>query len=354
MKSSNELEKINLEDSLEFDNHELVTFFYDNKAGLKGFVAIHTTKPGPAVGGTRLFNFFSEAEALEDALRLSRAMTYKCALAGVKYGGGKGVIICDPRKKNKKLLAAYAKKINTLNGNFFTGQDVGISEADVAEMLKYSKSFIGKPGIAGDPSPYAALSTFYSIQSAAKTIFGSDDLNNRTVAVKGAGNVGGSLIGLLAEAGAKIIAADICLEKIKNIKKNRSPISIVDSKEIHKQKADIYAPCALGMEITSDNLKEIKAKIICGAANNQLATSEMGDLLHKRGILYAPDYVVNAGGLINVVDELESGGYKPERVASRIKDIKITLAKIFEISDKKNLPTSRVADNLAQQIIKSW
>ncbi len=340
-----------IEGLAEFDNHESIFFFYDRATGLKSFISIHNSKLGPAVGGTRMFLYSSETEALSDVLRLSKAMTYKCALAGVSFGGGKSVIINDPQRKNKKILKAYAQKINTLNGNFYTGQDMGISKSDVGLMLKYSDYFIGKPGLAEDPAPYAALSTFYSIQTAMKKLYGSEDLNGKTIAIKGVGNVGMNLIKLLAKTGAKLIVADIDKEKINKIKSTHKLIAIASPKVIHKVECDIYSPCAMGKEFNFKNVKQVKASVICGGANNQLTSNEVGNILFKRNILFIPDYVANAGGLINVVDELESGGYKKTRVLTRIENIKKTLKNILDLADRKNIHPNYVSDQMAKKII---
>lgn len=336
-----------------FKNHQAVYSLSDRKSGLKGFVAIHNTNLGVPVGGTRYWKYSSREGALRDALRLSHAMTYKCAIAGVKHGGGKAVIVGDHgRRKTRDLLIAYAHLINRIPEKFFTGEDVGISESDVQTMLKESRFFIGRKEFAGDPSPYAALSNFYAMQVAALYRFGSESLEDRTVAIKGVGKVGGELVRLLNSVGADIFIADIDSMKLKSVKKKFPDVHIVDERTIHQLKVDIYAPCAMGDEFTEENKKNIRTEIICGAANNQLESAEVGDWFFRQGILYVPDYVANAGGLINVVDELEPGGYKKQRVIERVLNMKKTLAKILALSRHKRKPLNRVADALAEDLFQ--
>ncbi|MEK7554847.1 MAG: Glu/Leu/Phe/Val dehydrogenase dimerization domain-containing protein [Patescibacteria group bacterium] len=339
-----------LEDFPEFDSHKTVYRFENSSVGLRGFIAIHNDNLGPATGGTRMFPYVSEEEALRDVLRLSRAMTYKCALAGVHHGGGKAVIIGDPENKSEQMLRAYAQAINEADGRFFTGEDVGITEDDVQVMLEESRFFIGRRGVAGDPSPYAAKSVFATMQVAAGELWGDEDLFNRSVAVKGAGKVGGELIRLLVNAGAKVIAADVKPAAIEAVEKKYPQVRVVDSATIHKEKVDIFSPCALGNDFTKENVAEVRAAVICGGANNQLASDDIGDWLFRRNILYVPDYVANAGGLINVVDELEKDGYNRRRVLERISKLKNMLHTIFLFTRQKHQPSNRVADQLAESI----
>jgi leucine dehydrogenase len=345
--------QLNYKKFKEYDKHKKIIKFEDKENKLKGFIAIHNNNLGPAVGGTRFFPYRSQEEALKDVLRLSHAMTYKCALAGVKYGGGKAVIIGDPQKlKTEKLIRAYAREIGKLKGQFTTGEDVGISEEDVQIMLEESPFFIGKKGLAGDPSPYAALSTYYALKSACKHCFGKSSLKDVTVAVKGIGKVGSELVRLLCKEGSRVYVADINRKTTISIKRKFPEAKIVNPKVIHKLKVEVYAPCALGNEFTDITKNQIKAKIICGAANNQLSSREIGDWFFENGILYIPDYVANAGGLINVVDEMEPGGYNKKRVDKRIKNIKETVSKIIELSEKKKVSTVRISDEIAIRKIK--
>lgn len=335
----------------EFDNHELVSHFYDKRTGLRGFIAIHNTRLGPATGGTRYWTYRSEVEALRDVLNLSKAMTYKCALAGVPYGGGKGVIMKNARHpKDLMLLSAYARIINLFNGNFYTGEDVGITESDVAALAKGSKFVNGIPTISGDPAPWAALGVFYAISAGLEAIFGKATIRGWTFAIKGLGKVGSELSRLIIERGGKIFAADISKAAIRKTLRRFSQIKIVNPVEIHKLKVDVFAPCALGGDFNSKTIHELKCKIVCGGANNQLASSADGERLHRQGILYIPDYVANAGGLINVTEEWNRQGYSPERVKIKVAAIKKTVKRIVQISLRHNKATSEVADDLAEKI----
>lgn len=304
--SKKELKKLDA-----FDKHESVRYIFDEESKLEGYIAIHNTKLGPAVGGTRMFPYKSREQALNDVLLLSRAMTYKCAVADVNFGGGKTVIIGDPLVvKTKGLLKSYALEIDRLKGKFYTGEDVGISEADVQFLLTFSQYFIGKSSKAADPSPFASLSTFYSIKLASKFIFGNESLANKKVAVKGIGKVGGALVDLLVKENSNVFIADLDEKRCLDFKKKYPQLEIKDPNEIHKVEAEIYSPCALGGEFTEKTKLEVKAKVICGAANNQLLKDEIGDWFFHNEVIYIPDYVSNSGGLIDVIDELEAGGYK--------------------------------------------
>lgn len=336
-----------------FDNHKLVMRIEDKDAGLRGFIAIHNDSLGlPAVGGTRMFPYKSEKEALVDVLKLSKAMTYKCAIARVSYGGAKGVIIGNPKKdKTEKLLKAYAKAINSLKGEFFTGEDVGITQDDVNAMLEFSSYFIGKPKLAGDPSPYASLSTLYSIQGAMEFIYKNNSLKNIKVAVKGVGKTGGGLVSLLQKAGAKIYVSDIDKTALARIKNKFPKVKVVDNKKIQTLAVDIYSPCALGDEFSIQNAGKVKARIVCGTANNQLVDDKVGNWFYRHNIIYVPDYVANSGGLINVVDELAKDGYKKSRVLERISKVKDTVKKILAISYNTHKSPDKVADEIAESYL---
>ncbi len=334
----------------EFDNHEAVVYAVDEKVGLRSFIAIHNTNLGPATGGTRYWNYISEEEALRDALRLSQAMTYKCALSRVPYGGGKGVIIGNshnPRKRH--LFAAYAQRVNILNGSFYTGEDVGLTADNLRVLEKESKFVIGRERIAGNPSPWAARGVYYAILAALQAVFGDSEISGRMFSIKGVGKVGSVLCGLLYERGGKVHVADIAPEKVKSIKRKYPRVEVVKSSEIHKQKVDVYAPCALGGEFNKKTIPQLRSQIICGGANNQLASQEDGERLHSWDILYVPDYLANAGGLINVVAELDKRGYSRRRVEKKVRGIRTTAKKIIELSVKQRKPTSYVADRLAEE-----
>lgn len=335
----------------EYMQHEKVVRFEDAETGLRGFVAIHNSNLGSATGGTRMFPYASEEDALKDVLRLSRAMTYKCAMAGVLHGGGKAVIMGNPQKdKTPQLLQAYAKVIGQLNGEFSTGEDVGISEQNVQDMLEVAPFFVGKRGLAGDPSPYASLSTFYAIQAISRDVFGNENIRDKKIAIKGIGKVGAELVRLLKQEGAKISIADIDSQAVLRIQGAFPDVEAVSPDTIHQASVDIFAPCAMGNEFRESNKEEIRAKIICGAANNQIESPEVGDWLFERGIIYVPDYVANAGGVINVVDELEPGGYNQQRVQERIFVIKDRVHLLWQRSQETHKGLHRIADSLAEEI----
>lgn len=332
--------------------HEAVVYFSDKEVGLRGFIALHSTKPGPAVGGTRYFAYRKESDALQDVLRLSRAMTYKCALAGVPYGGGKAVIIADPnRPKSKGLLKAYARKINLLRGTFYTGEDVGLTFKDVGVMASASPYIIGRKNLAGDLGPWAALGVLGAIQVAVKQVYGSSGLRRRTFAIKGLGKVGLSLSRLIYRLGGMVYGSDIDRNAIRQARRLCPTIRIVDPVAIHRQPVDVYSPCALGGDLNWRTIVQLRCKIVCGGANNQLGTTRDGHRIFKRGILYIPDYLANAGGLINVVDELRRGGYNRNRVVRNIEHMRGTVKKILELSQQLHLPTSLVADQQAEEIL---
>ncbi len=338
----------------EFDNHELVSYFNDSETGLRGFVAIHNSNLGPAVGGTRYFNYKSKEEALRDVLRLSEAMTYKCALAGAPHGGGKAVIMANPKfPKTTKFLNAFAGQINLLKGSFYTGEDVGITQQDVNILSKKSPFLIGHQNLAGDPSPWAALGVFYSMQAALKSVFGSDKFYGRSFAIKGLGKVGYHLLELIYKAGGRdIFVADIDKTVLRKTKRCFSMVKIVAPATIYKQKVDVYAPCAMGIDLTENNVKDLKCKIICGGANNQLAHNKVGDSIYRRRILYVPDYIANSGGLINVVSELRKGGFSRKWVIDKTKAIRRTTQKIINLSKKLKKSPDIVADLMAERIFQ--
>lgn len=335
----------------EFDAHQSVSFLRDPKTGLKAIVAVHNSNLGPATGGTRMYDYKNESDALRDVLNLSKAMTYKCALAGVNFGGGKAVIIGKESKKSSALFKAYGKKINEFRGAFTTGCDVGITEADTGHMAMESEYILGHKTTKHATSEMAALGVFYGIEAALVFKFGKADFKKRIVAIKGLGKIGGELLRLLYEKDTTIIAADLEKALIREYKKKYPKIKIVSPRAIMTIPADVYAPCALGGDLTKKSIQKLKAKIIAGGANNQLEEESVGALLHKGGILYVPDYVLNAGGLIHIVDELEKNGYNERRVLKRIERIKKTVTDILRASLEKNIPTNEIANMLAERII---
>ncbi len=336
----------------EFDQHEMISYIRDEQTGLKCFVAIHNTKLGPATGGTRMYPYVSEEAALRDVMLLSKAMTYKCALAGVKFGGGKSVIIRNPKRTSEKLLREYGKRINNFGGRFTTGTDVGVTDENAATMARESKYILGQDNGThkAHTSDMAALGVFYAIQTCLQEHFGTSDMNGKTISIKGLGKIGSELVRLLDGAGATIIAADVDKGAVLAIRKKFKKVTFVSHRDIHKHKSDLYAPCAMGGEFTSKTIKELKTNLIAGGANNQLVSEEIGYRLHEMGILYAPDYVANAGGLINIVDELEDNGYQYPRVQERIENIKQTLHTIFEKSKQDDISPDLIADQMAEQI----
>ena len=338
----------------EFDEHEKVYKISDKDSGLLGFIAIHDTALGPAIGGTRILPYENEKEAVSDALRLSKSMTKKCAFADLSFGGGKAVIVGSTEDKTDDMLEGFAKEIDKLQGKFYTGEDIGINEDDVQKMLDISPYFIGKSDKAGDPSPYAAKSIFNSIQISAEEFLDKDSMEDVSVAIKGVGKVGSVLVDLLKKVGSDIYIADIDQDAVDDIKEKYSDIKVVEPSHIHNKKVDVYAPCALGNEFSHENKKEINAKIICGSANNQLEDKKIADWFFENEILYVPDYIANIGGAINVADELGKGGYKQERVESRVESIKDELRDMIKKSKKEKISPLRIADKIIRDKIKNY
>lgn len=334
----------------DFDEHSLVSFFSDSKNDLKGYIAIHrgsTVKP--AFGATRFAYYQSEQEALKDALKLSRFMSYKSALAGLNYGGAKAVIIAGKRhqKISQKQLKAYADKVNLLHGSFVTGADVGMTQANVKQVSKYSRYFVG---VKGDPVKYTTLALWQSLQVCAKETFGDGDLTNRSVAIQGLGKIGSGLLEHVYRKAAKIIVADTNPQQVKAVLKRFPKVEVVNPADIHRQAVDIFSPCALSRTLNVKTIHQLKCKTIVGGANNQLENLHIGEVLFKLGILFAPDYVVNAGGLITVVDEYEYQGFSEKRILEKIRIIPETLKKILAASKRQHKAPNVVADSFAEAI----
>ncbi len=334
-------------------NHEQVVFCNDNETGLKAIIAIHNTTLGPSLGGTRMWTYKNEMEALTDALRLSRGMTYKSAAAGLNLGGGKAVIIGDSKtQKSEVLMRRFGKIINSLSGKYITAEDVGVNTKDM-EYIKMETDFVtGLPenmGGSGDPSPVTARGVYIAMKASAKEKWGNDSLVGKKVVVQGIGNVGESLVNYLVKEGAKVFINDINLERLKTVAK-ASGATVVAADELYDMDMDIYSPCALGATINNDSLNRLKCSIICGSANNQLADENIhGKMVIEKGILYAPDFVVNAGGIINVYYELE--GYNRERALSHAEKIYDTTLNIFKVSKAQNIPTYMAANRIAEKRI---
>ena len=339
----------------EFNDHEMVIGFTDTASKLRGYIGIHSTKLGPALGGTRFITYQSDEEALKDVLNLSQAMSYKCALANLPYGGGKGVMVLDKNMLRDEALAAYGRFVENLHGLFKTGTDVGISDQDVSLMGEHTQHMLGlteadRSGLS--TSNCAALGVFYAMKSALIELDKTDNFAGKRVAIKGIGKLGGELARLLDEAGAEIIASDVDTKALREFTKRLPKAKVVETRDIHKQVVDIYAPCALGNEFTDVVISELNTRAIVGGANNQLPTQAAGDKLFAQGILYAPDYVVNSGGLIYVADELEPGGFNKQRVLERTKAIQDTATDIFIRAKQENLPTHAIADTIARERIQ--
>ena len=330
--------------------HEQVVFCHDEEANLRAIIAIHDTTLGPSLGGTRMWSYSSENEAITDVLRLSRAMTYKAAVSGLNLGGGKSVIIGDPRKdKTEALLRAHGRFIDSLGGRYITAEDVGIGMEDLEYVYmetKYVTGITTTRGGSGDPSPVTAYGVYNGMKACAKEKFGVESLNGLRVAIQGAGHVGYYLAKYLQEEGAKLIITDINETRQKRVIEEFNAFS-VHPDEIYGVEAEIFAPCALGAILNDRTIPNLKVKIVAGGANNQLAEERHGFELEKNDILYAPDYVINAGGLMNVYGEME--GYVRDRAMMRAGGIYDTLTEIFAIAKKENVPTYKAADRLAEK-----
>ena len=331
--------------------HEQLVLCSDPSAGYKGIIAIHSTTLGPALGGTRFWNYATDEEAIVDALRLARGMTYKNAVAGLNLGGGKSVIIGDNKMRNREMIfRAHGRFVESLGGRYVTAEDVGTSPSDMDYVFNETKYVAGLAGRSGDPSPVTAHGVFRAIQASAKHKLGSDDLAGKTVTLQGCGHVGYYLAKELTKAGAKLIVTDIDPEKVRAVV-DETKAKPVAPEEIYSQKADIFAPCALGAIINDKTIPQLKVAIVSGGANNQLAEERHGDILEEKGILYAPDYVANAGGVINVYSEL--AGWDATRSLRKADEIYNTTLGVFEIAEKDGIPTYRAADRLAERRLRS-
>lgn len=337
-----------------YGDHEQVVFCRDKDSGLKAIIAIHNTALGPALGGTRMWDYQSDEEALVDVLRLSRGMTYKAACAGLNLGGGKAVIIGDPKKiKSEALFRSFGQYVNSLNGRYITAEDVGTTVKDMGHVFAETRWVTGiSPALggSGDPSPLTARGVLHGIKASAKEKFGTEDLTGMHIAVQGLGKVGYYLCEYLNNEGAKLSVADIDSESVERAQQELGA-KVVSPNEILFTDCDILAPCAMGAVINDDTINKLNTKVIAGAANNILKEARHGDILHEKGILYAPDYVANAGGLMNVFVELE--GYSSERALERTETIYDNLLEIFKISKEENIPTYQAADRMAERRVES-
>jgi len=346
------MEKKILKKIKEYDNHFKVIPLNNSAAKLNGYIAIHKIRNKyPSFGATRFFKYKTNKEALRDALRLSKLMSYKSALAGLPYGGAKATII-EPKGKydRDKLFKAYTEELSKIKNKFITGTDVGVTLEDLKKMKTLAPNLVG---FNVNPEYATAYGIKLSIDEALKHVYGNKNYNKRSFAIAGVGKVGGELLPLLIKAGVKnIFVADIDKSRIKIIKKKYPLVKVVSPSLIHKKKVDVYSPCAMANALSKKTIKELNCKMIVGSANNQLESEEIGDKLHKMGILYCPDYIVNAGGLISVVDEYKYDKRNKARLNKLVKKVQLTLAKILIISKKTNLPTYKVAQEIGIKIIK--
>lgn len=331
-------------------NHEQLLFCNDNETGLKAIIAVHNTVLGPALGGTRMWNYANEMDALNDVLRLSRGMTYKNSISGLNLGGGKAVIIGDSRSmKSEAMFRRFGKFVNSLAGKYITAEDVGISPAEMVWVSMETDHVAGLPGKSGDPSPVTAYGTYVGMKACAKEQFGSDSLAGKVVAVQGVGHVGEYLVESLTKEGAKVYITDIHEPTLKRVADTYGA-TVVGLDEIYDIDMDIYAPCALGATVNDDTLSRLKCSIIAGAANNQLKQEDVhGRAVMEKGMIYAPDFALNAGGVINVYSEV--AGLSSEWAMGKAEDIYSTIASIVKRSKTENVPTYQIANKMAEERI---
>lgn len=337
-------------DNSSYDAHEGVHFFHDEESGLRAVIAIHSTALGPSAGGTRMWDYPDSSAMITDVLRLSQGMSYKNAMASIPHGGGKAVIWGNSKTdKSEKLFRAFGRAVESLQGRYWTAEDVGIDTADIeiaAQETRYAAGLTTSDAASGDPSPVTALGVFRGIKQAAARAFGNDDLSNRTVAVQGVGSVGGYVCQYLAEAGAKLVVCDVDKEALALVEQ-RDGAAVVGIDEIYDIDADIFSPNALGAIINEDTLKRLKVKVIAGGANNQLVIPQMGELVRRAGIVYVPDYVINGGGIINVAAEI-SGTYSRPWVDQKLDALMDTLGQVLDEATRTDRPTNAVADDIAR------
>jgi len=334
----------------EYDYEQLI-LCQDKNTGLKAIIAIHDTTLGPALGGTRICEYESDEDAIEDALRLARGMTYKNAAAGLNLGGGKAVIIGDPKKiKSEALFRAFGRFVEGLNGRYITGEDMNATQQDASYINCETDYIVGLETGSGNPSPVTAYGVFKGIQAAVNEVFGSDDLTGKTVAIQGLGAVGRRLAERLHEAGAKLYVTTRDKAKIDKAVAELSATA-VGPDEIYGVECDVFSPCARGAIINDKTIEKFKCKIIAGAANNQLAESRHGNMLHEKGILYVPDYIINSGGVINIIDDISGREYNKENAMKNTARIYDSCKKVFEIAKRDNIPTYKAADIMAEERI---
>jgi leucine dehydrogenase len=333
--------------------HEQLVFCQDIETGLKAIIGVHSTALGPSLGGLRIWNYSSEQEAIKDVLRLSRGMTFKNAISGLNLGGGKAVIIGDSREiKTEKLIRKFGEFVNRLNGTYITAEDVGVTTRDMELISKETKHVAGLPeslGGGGDPSPFTAYGVYLGMKAAAKIAFGTDNLSGKTVAVQGCGHVGKYLIERLAAEGAKLVINDFVEERAYQVA-GEFGAEVVELNEIYDVNCDIYAPCALGATLNDNTIPRLKCAVVAGAANNQLADEEVhGQMLMDRGIIYAPDFLINAGGVINVYQEVI--GYNRPEAFSKVEKIYDYTLSLFNFASRNNITPQAAAIQIARNRI---
>jgi leucine dehydrogenase len=344
---------LNLFAQIHTTNHEQVVFCNDNDSGLKAIIAIHNTVLGPGLGGTRMWNYASEAEALTDVLRLSRGMTYKAAISGLNLGGAKAVIIGDANKdKSEALMRKFGRFVENLNGKYITAEDVGTTTQDMVYVNMETDSVCGLPesrGGGGDPSPVTAYGVYMGMKASAKKAYGTDSLAGKKIGIQGIGKVGMHLVELVSKENAEVYVSDINQASLDHAVKEYNA-TVVNGDEMYNLDMDIFAPCALGGILNTENIEKLKCNVVAGAANNQLLDeNEHGLMLTKKGILYAPDFLINAGGLINVYSEYT--GYNRENAMADTEKIFDTTLAIYDLASNENIHTQLAATKLAQKRI---
>jgi leucine dehydrogenase len=362
-----DLEASYLSSFVDYDGHEVVRRIEDPETGLIAFIAVHNTNLGPALGGCRMYTYETEADAIRDVLRLSRGMTYKNAMAGLPLGGGKSVIIGNPyTQKTEALMRAMGRAVETLDGRYITAEDSGSNENDMRTMALETSYVVGIPPegdsseLGGDPSPFTAYGVYVGMKVAAKHKFGSDSLEGKKIVVQGLGAVGRYLLEHLAAEGAVLFGADVNEDSIARAKAIVPSIQIIDPQNVYALQADIYAPCALGAVLNDETIPQLKCAIIAGASNNQMASAKHHDDVANKGILYVPDYVLNAGGVTAAAyeyfDRTERNPFdyklSAQALNSHVENIAPTLERVFEIADTQKITTGRAADKMAEDIFK--
>jgi leucine dehydrogenase len=336
----------------EFDNHKYVIAAHDPDSGMEAYIAIHRGNAlRPSFGATRYWEYAESNDGLRDALRLSRLMSYKSAMAELRFGGAKAVLIKKPGQEREQMLLAYAQTVNDLHGQFITGTDVGMEQSDVRFMHQHTRYVVG---LKTDPTHWTAQGLFAAIKVAIRQQFWNENLKTRSFALQGAGKIGQELLSLLYPHTKQIVISDINQEKIRQLLHQYPGISSCAPQDIHRQDVDVFLPCALSGSLTKDTVPELRAKAVVGGANNQLASPEIGQVLHEAGILYAPDYIVNAGGLISVVYEYEHGKGDEQALSGLVARIGLRLQTIFDESLRQHQATSSIADQAAQALIEHF